>query len=338
MLGQILVLSLATSSLAAPPAALVPYIQNGKFDPGHFAWMEGAFPHANPRAKLVWKSIAAWQETCFLEGSAKVRAELSALGVSNPQISPAPYGNSLCDAVSFYRALRADRSSFAAFQRDAVSARQITDTFLFATGLAEEMGGPRGPTLSDKLAARPLGEQILRLGISWGDGEAKAAPTLPVGVRAVVIAELGVAISERDHANTEWLKTIVAKDGWPRRSVVGDHQSDFAWLLVQHADMDPAFQLRALRLMEPLVGLGEVSKQNYAYLYDRVMLKISGKQRYATQMTCTGGHYVPLPLEEAAAVTHRRADAGLTPMPEYLQQMRTMAGDCPSSDGEKSRR
>ena len=90
--------------------------------------------------------------------------------------------------------------------------------------------------------------------------------------------------------------------------------------------------------MEPLVGLGEVSKQNYAYLYDRVMLKISGKQRYATQMTCTGGHYVPLPLEEAAAVTHRRADAGLTPMPEYLQQMRTMAGDCPSSDGEKSRR
>jgi hypothetical protein len=35
--------------------------------------------------------------------------------------------------------------------------------------------------------------------------------------------------------------------------------------------------------MEPLVAQGEVTKQNYAYLYDRIMLKLAGKQRYATQ-------------------------------------------------------
>ncbi len=41
--------------------------------------------------------------------------------------------------------------------------------------------------------------------------------------------------------------------------------------------------------MEPLILSGEVSKGDYAYLYDRVMLKISGKQRYGTQAMCLDG-------------------------------------------------
>jgi beta-glucosidase len=46
--------------------------------------------------------------------------------------------------------------------------------------------------------------------------------------------------------------------------------------LVQHADDDPVFQLKMLRLMEPLAAGGQVSPRNYALLYDRVMLQMVG--------------------------------------------------------------
>src|SRR3546814_19820645 len=59
-------------------------------------------------------------------------------------------------------------------------------------------------------------------------------------------------------------------------STVGKDASHAAWLRVQHADADAAWQLRALRLMEPLAQMREASRSNYAYLYDRIMLKLAG--------------------------------------------------------------
>lgn len=327
-----LLLALAASAPATqppPPVQLRTYIRAGRFDPGDYAWLEGAFADATPAARVSWRSIDAWQKSCFATGQARVRAQLVALGIRDPKLPPAPYGDPVCSSVSIYTGASAGRASFAQFRKDAATANPIARAFLFATRLAEDHGGPRGPTLADKLAARPLSEQMLRQAMSWGAGEASDAPPVAPGVRSIVVAELGAAMSERDHANTEWLKAIVAKQGWPRRSVVGEHQAGFAWLLVQHADLDPAFQLEALRLMEPLVSTGDVSKQNYAYLYDRVFLKISGKQRYATQMTCRGGRYVPLPLEDEAAVPRRRIEVALDPLDAYVAQMKAMAGECP---------
>jgi hypothetical protein len=121
-----------------------------------------------------------------------------------------------------------------------------------------------------------------------------------------------------DFDNTEWLKRHVADKGWPKYSEVGEKASNAAWLLAQHADHDPLFQLRALRLMEPLLAGKEVSPRNYAYLYDRVMLKLAGKQRYATQLTCENGERIAQPLEDAERVDELRAEVGLEPFAEYL--------------------
>jgi hypothetical protein len=174
-------------------------------------------------------------------------------------------------------------------------------------------------------------EQMLRKGISWGVGSQASAPPLSAPVKMMVEQRIGIAIAERDHANTEWLKRMIEKNGgWPKTSAVGHEASQSAWLLVQHADADPPFQLRALRLMEPLVAGGEVDKSNYAYLYDRVMLKIAGKQRYGTQMTCRDGKRVAQPLESDSALETRRAEAGLPPFSEYLDMMQKAFGDCPA--------
>ena len=97
----------------------------------------------------------------------------------------------------------------------------------------------------------------------------------------------------------------------------------------QHADHDPAFQLTALRLMEPLAADGKVSKRNYAYLYDRVMLKLSGKQRFGTQFSgCEGDEYKLRPLEDEKQLDKLRVENELEPISEYRQSMKESFGLC----------
>jgi hypothetical protein len=74
-----------------------------------------------------------------------------------------------------------------------------------------------------------------------------------------------------------------------------------------------------LRLLEALVPSGEASAKDVAYLYDRVMLRLAGAQRYGSQMDCVKGSMQPQPLEDARQVDTFRHQVGLPPMREYLK-------------------
>jgi hypothetical protein len=333
MPGRLPILIAAAFLVAAapppPPAVLAPYLKNGHFEAGDYGWLRSRFPEASAAEKAAGAEFGAWLEKCGDAGEERIRGELAALGVKNPEASPWPEPGTMCAEVVGANLSTRPWPSFAAFSADLAAARPIADTFLWTVGMAVELGGPRGPTLADILVARPLGEQMLRTGWSWGEGAASGAPKLSPGVRAIVMARITDATMKADHENTEYLKAIVAKEGWPSRKAVGDHAAHQAWLLAQHADADPAFQLRALRLMEPMVARDEVPKTDYAYLYDRVMLKLEGRQRYGTQMTCKSGQYVPQPLEREADLDRLRSEAGLEPMAAYRKQMLDAAGPCP---------
>jgi hypothetical protein len=317
---------MAIAAAPPPPEALQPYIRDGHFNPGDYRWMRGRFEDASDRERADTAAIRAWLDACFAADQAQSRAELRTLGISDPKLDQGSFREVLCaEVASAPYPLQA--TTVASFQQAAATATPIADAFLAAVLLAEEMGGPRADTLAARLMARPLGEQMLRTALNW-DG-VEGAPQLAPDVKAVVISRISAAIAERDRANTEYLERIVAEHGWPRISEVGEAASQNAWLLVQHADANPAFQLRALRLMEPLLASGEVSRRNYVYLYDRVMLKITGRQRYGTQATCRAGALVPQPLEDENAVARFRAEAGLEPIGEYLTQLRASAGPCP---------
>jgi hypothetical protein len=318
-----------TAAAPPPPSVLAPYIHDGRFDPGDYGWMRGRFDDSSPTQKAQSEGIRIWTDRCLAEGVAQTRAELRAMGIAGPKLEQGDFREPLCAEVASAPWPVSTRS-FEAFQREAAAARPIADAWLLATRLAEDIGGPRGPNLSDKLLARALGEQMIRAAMSWGEGELKDAPKLSPDGKAILMSRLAAAAAVRDRLNTEWLKKIVEAEGWPTISKVGAPASQQAWLLVQHADADPAFQLKVLRLMEPLTRSGEVSKRNYAYLYDRVMLKLTGKQRYATQMTCSGGKRVPRPLEDEGAVQRERVAMGLDPLAEYMSSMQEMFGDCPA--------
>ena len=122
--------------------------------------------------------------------------------------------------------------------------------------------------------------------------------------------------------NATWLKKQLARGGWFTISREGPRVDKAAWLIVQHADHDPAFQQAVLDLLTPLVANGETSAANYAYLYDRVAVNTGQPQRYGTQGGCSGGEWRVKPLEDEPNVDRRRAESGLPPLAEYKAMFR----------------
>lgn len=328
-LGLILLfLSSTVQAYTKTPEPLDAYIKGGRFDPGDYAWMRGRFNDATDADKRDYQDIMLWLNQCTRDARADAKAKLNELGIPNPLIDNVPVGPVLCSQVAQLTSV-GDKQSFGAFQRSLAKARLIADTYLAAARVAEGIVDHPDQSLAEQLIVRPLGEQMTRFAMSWGQDNMTHVPELTAEEKIIFLSLIGSATAERDHANSEWLKTIVEAHGWPKRSAVGERASQAAWLLAQHADADPVFQLQVLRLMEPLVEQREVSPANYAYLYDRVMLKLAGTQRYATQAQCRGGKRQPLPLESEYTVAEERQKMGLTPLESYLQFMDERFGPCP---------
>ncbi len=124
-----------------------------------------------------------------------------------------------------------------------------------------------------------------------------------------------------DVANTQRMKEIVEQLGWPTRSKVGGHASEMAWLLVQHADHDRAFQKMCLALVKTQAA-GEVSPGNIAYLEDRVRVGEGRPQIYGTQFYADeAGNVGPRPIEDADHVDERRQAVGLQPLSDYARDV-----------------
>lgn len=127
-----------------------------------------------------------------------------------------------------------------------------------------------------------------------------------------------------DARNTERLRAMVAEIGWPTRSKVGPAAEHVAWLLVQHADHDVAFQRHCLALMERESG-DEVCANHLAYLEDRIRVAEGRPQRYGTQLNMTDHGLDVKELEDPANVDERRQRVGLEPIAEYIKRARGSA-------------
>jgi hypothetical protein len=154
------------------------------------------------------------------------------------------------------------------------------------------------------------------------------------GVSAPVRQYLNLwAISEMcvvDRGDTAWLKGEIARRGWPTISRDGKDADNQAWLLVQHADLDPAWQAQMLAMLTELAPKGETNQKNYAYLFDRVAMKHGGPQRYGTQGHCVGpGTWRP-DDDEPGDLDARRATVGLPSEADYIAVFKTI---CQKGDG-----
>jgi hypothetical protein len=189
------------------------------------------------------------------------------------------------------------------------------DGFQKELAVARTLPDPRKAELFSRVARDQFARthlSVLSTHTGWAEGPSPNAikhllPTLSLEMCAV------------DAANTAWLKADLAKHGWYRISTAGEQADRQAWLLVQHADRDPAFQRQVLGMLEGLLPAKETSPRNYAYLYDRVASGEKRPQRYGTQGRCTGpGKWEPKPLEDAARVDDLRKSVGLEPLAVYV--------------------
>lgn len=128
-------------------------------------------------------------------------------------------------------------------------------------------------------------------------------------------------IADIDRKNTTRMKEIIAKHGWPGKSLVGEDGAHAAWLLVQHADRDRAFQKQCLKLIERAVKAREATAADLAYLTDRVLVAEKKKQLYGTQFRTIDGKMEPYPIADEKNLDQRRKEAGLPSFAEYQKTM-----------------
>lgn len=141
-------------------------------------------------------------------------------------------------------------------------------------------------------------------------------------------------VQDVDTDNTAWFIKVLEQHGWPRRSEVGRDASTAAWLLAQHADLNPEFQRRCLSLLEQAVRDGEAQPSHVAYLTDRVCRAEDRPQLYGTQFWYGldgKGPLQPQPIEDPERLDERRRSVGLGPFADYVSLMRQRE----SRDGER---
>lgn len=131
----------------------------------------------------------------------------------------------------------------------------------------------------------------------------------------------GEVAGNGDRERTARLAEIIDEYGWPTRSLVGAEGATAAWVIAQHSDLDVEFQERALELMRNAVADGEADPTELAYLEDRVAANHGEPQIYGTQIGCVDGEAVPGPIADEEDVEERRAEMGLQPLSEYLEEL-----------------
>jgi hypothetical protein len=295
----------AACGAGAAPAATAP---EAPVAPGAPAGASQADASAAYDAKQ-WARCAQLYEA--VAGRATGRARENAL-----------YNAACCHALDG----RAD-AAFAALERTIEAGLRDTANLEADTDLASLHGDPRWPRLVAGAKARTaqweatLGDPALRRELLALMDEDQVARKAMIANSKDPAAKAAVEASDRK--TTARMKEIVAKHGWPGHRLIGEDGANAAWLLVQHADAELAFQKQCLALMKPLVDAGDVAPRHYAYLYDRVAVAEQRPQRWGTQFGPDGE---PQPIEDAAHVDERRKAVGLGTMAEYRQDMRRMYG------------
>jgi hypothetical protein len=170
----------------------------------------------------------------------------------------------------------------------------------------ERTGEPWNETLKTELLTRVADDQAVRERFS-------------VAMRAGGVPDTALIreLQAIDSANTEWLRVIVDRHGWPERDVVGADGASAAFLIVQHADRDTAIQTAMLPALAAAFRRGQAEGQSVALLTDRLAVARGEPQVYGSQASITDGRVIFAPIADSAGVDARRAEMGLPSLSEY---------------------
>lgn len=157
------------------------------------------------------------------------------------------------------------------------------------------------PTLRDELMRMADKDQAAR-GASSGGLAAGDAAALE-------------GMNKIDAENLRRLREIIAAKGVPTLKLVGRKGMTSFWLLVQHANPDPALQRRALQALSS--DPGGVPRSEVALLTDRVQINAGEAQTYGTQFHREGDKFVADAIRDPETLAQRRKKMDLMPIGDY---------------------
>jgi hypothetical protein len=109
-----------------------------------------------------------------------------------------------------------------------------------------------------------------------------------------------------DKQNSNEIKTILNRIGYPGRSKVGYKNESIVFLVIQHSNLE--LMEYGLPLIQNAIKNLDLKASYFAYLYDRIQLVKKLPQRYGTQYNLDGTLYH---LSEPKTVNERRQKYGL---------------------------
>lgn len=127
--------------------------------------------------------------------------------------------------------------------------------------------------------------------------------------------------------NTERLKGIVEKYGWPTIDLVGEKASRNAWLVVQHADHNVRFQKKCLALMQEIYQRNPhgISRENIAFLTDRILVNTKKGQLFGTQFYVNKKKiFTYRPIKDLETLNKRRKAYDLPQFREYTEAIKSI--------------
>jgi hypothetical protein len=133
-----------------------------------------------------------------------------------------------------------------------------------------------------------------------------------------------------DAENTAYMRVLIAECGWPKKSVVGEEGAKAAWLLTQHADMDPQYQVLASQQMRYAVLAKEASAERLASLVDRNRMLTHQPLVYGVSFYTGPDKIIRFyDIVTPGQLDARRSEIGLIPFYCYALQLSRNNGDAP---------
>jgi len=123
-----------------------------------------------------------------------------------------------------------------------------------------------------------------------------------------------IKYAKEDHRNQELIISIIEKCGMPTLNEVNQEQMDAIWLGLQHTENK--YRIKYFPLIEKAVKNGDLSKEQYALMKDRILMEEGKPQIFGSQIK-NGKLY---DLEEPETVNERRQEMGLEPIEDYLKR------------------
>jgi hypothetical protein len=123
-------------------------------------------------------------------------------------------------------------------------------------------------------------------------------------------------------ANAARLREIICEYGWPTTALVGHDGAKAAHRIAQHSINHPEFMRECRTLIKAASDRGEIPREQFAYIDDRIRVYEGLPQLYGTQWRDSVNGLEPYPVDDWNLVNQRRRDLDLP----TLDEMRPESG------------